>query len=52
MRPKLSAFPKYYLDRIVGDHIMTVFECIEMARSLVEPFAAARIWAPLVASLR
>lgn len=34
MRPKLSAFPKCYLDRIAGDHTMTVFEWIEMARSL------------------
>src|ERR1019366_4165061 len=34
MRPKLSAFPKCYLDRIAGDHTMTVFEWIEMARPL------------------
>ena len=34
MRPKLSAFPKCYLDRIAGDHTMTVFEWIVMARSL------------------
>ena len=34
MRPKLSAFPKCYLDRIASDHTMTVFEWIGMARSL------------------
>jgi sugar phosphate isomerase/epimerase len=33
MRPHLSAFPKCYLDRIAGG-AMTVFEWIEMARSL------------------
>ena len=34
MRPKISAFPKCYLDRIAGERTMTVFEWIEMARSL------------------
>lgn len=34
MKPKLSAFPKCYLDRIAGERTMTVFEWIEMARSL------------------
>jgi len=34
MKPKISAFPKCYLDRIAGDRTMTVFEWIEMARSL------------------
>src|SRR5215475_3684483 len=31
---KISAFPKCYLDRIAGERSMTVFEWIEMARSL------------------
>lgn len=31
---KLSAFPKCYIDRIAGDRTMTVFEWIDMARSL------------------
>src|SRR3954447_24643588 len=31
---KLSAFPKCYLDRIAGDRTMSVFDWIEMARSL------------------
>lgn len=31
---KLSAFPKCYLDAIAGDRTMTVFEWIEMARTL------------------
>lgn len=31
---KLSAFPKCYLDQIAGDRTMTVFEWIEMSRSL------------------
>ncbi len=31
---KLSAFPKCYLDRIAGERTMTVFEWIDMARSL------------------
>jgi sugar phosphate isomerase/epimerase len=34
MHPKLSAFPKCYLDQIAGDRSMTVFDWIEMARSL------------------
>ncbi len=31
---KISAFPKCYIDRIAGDRSMSVFEWIEMARSL------------------
>lgn len=31
---KLSAFPKCYLERIAGERSMTVFDWIEMARSL------------------
>ena len=31
---KLSAFPKCYIDQIAGDRTMTVFDWIEMARSL------------------
>lgn len=31
---KISAFPKCYLDRIAGERSMTVFEWIEMARTL------------------
>jgi sugar phosphate isomerase/epimerase len=31
---KISAFPKCYIDRIAGDGSMTVFEWIDMARSL------------------
>ncbi len=31
---KISAFPKCYLDRIAGDRSMTVFEWVEMARTL------------------
>lgn len=34
MRPRLSAFPKCYLDAIAGERTMSVFEWIEMARSL------------------
>lgn len=34
MPPKLSAFPKCYLEQIAGDRTMTVFDWIEMARSL------------------
>ena len=34
MRPKISAFPKCYIDRIAGERSMTVFEWIDMARSL------------------
>jgi sugar phosphate isomerase/epimerase len=31
---KISAFPKCYIDRIAGDRTMSVFDWIEMARSL------------------
>jgi len=31
---KLAAFPKCYIDKIAGDRSMTVFEWIDMARSL------------------
>lgn len=31
---KISAFPKCYIDRIAGERSMTVFDWIEMARSL------------------
>src|SRR3954447_16629185 len=31
---KLSAFPKCYLERIAGDHSMSVFDWIEMAKQL------------------
>ncbi len=34
MPPRIAAFPKCYLDRIAGDRSMTVFEWIEMARTL------------------
>jgi sugar phosphate isomerase/epimerase len=34
MKPRISAFPKCYLDQIAGDRSMSVFEWIEMARSL------------------
>lgn len=34
MSIRLSAFPKCYLDAIAGDRSMTVFEWIEMAKSL------------------
>ena len=34
MRPKISAFPKCYLDDIAGKRTMTVFEWIEMAKGL------------------
>lgn len=34
MTPKLSAFPKCYLDEIAGTRTMTVFDWIEMARGL------------------
>lgn len=34
MTPKVSAFPKCYIDRIAGERSMTVFQWIEMARSL------------------
>ena len=34
MRPRLSAFPKCYIDRIAGDRSMSVFDWIAMARDL------------------
>ncbi len=34
MPPKLSAFPKCYLDAIAGERSMSVFEWIEMAKQL------------------
>ncbi|MCA9080493.1 MAG: sugar phosphate isomerase/epimerase [Planctomycetaceae bacterium] len=34
MPPRLSAFPKCYLDEIAGTRTMTVFDWIEMARGL------------------
>lgn len=34
MPPRISAFPKCYLDAIAGDRTMTVFDWIDMARSL------------------
>src|SRR4051795_6179922 len=34
MSVRLSAFPKCYLEQIAGSRTMTVFEWIEMARSL------------------
>ena len=34
MALRLSAFPKCYLDRIAGDRSMSVFDWIEMAKSL------------------
>jgi len=34
MPPKISAFPKCYLDEIAGRRTMSVFDWIEMARSL------------------
>jgi len=34
MQPRLSAFPKCYLDDIAGRRTMTVFQWIEMAKSL------------------
>jgi sugar phosphate isomerase/epimerase len=34
MRLKLSAFPKCYIDQIAGNRSMSVFDWIEMARSL------------------
>jgi sugar phosphate isomerase/epimerase len=34
MRPKLSAFPKCFLDTIAGERSMSVFEWIEMAKAL------------------
>jgi sugar phosphate isomerase/epimerase len=34
MRPKLSAFPKCYLDKIAGERTLSVFDWITMARQL------------------
>src|SRR4029079_1837340 len=34
MTPKLSAFPKCYLDQIAGIRSMSVFDWIEMAKGL------------------
>ncbi|MEZ6056058.1 MAG: sugar phosphate isomerase/epimerase family protein [Planctomycetaceae bacterium] len=34
MKPRISAFPKCYLDAIAGERSMTVFDWIEMARPL------------------
>jgi sugar phosphate isomerase/epimerase len=34
MRPRLSAFPKCFLDQIAGDRSMSVFDWIAMARDL------------------
>ena len=34
MKPKIAAFPKCYLEQIAGHRSMSVFEWIEMARSL------------------
>src|SRR5688500_277255 len=34
MPPKLSAFPKCYLDTIAGERSMSVFDWIEMAKPL------------------
>ncbi|TWT58589.1 Inosose dehydratase [Thalassoglobus neptunius] len=34
MRPRISAFPKCYLDAIAGERSMTVFEWIELAQGL------------------
>jgi sugar phosphate isomerase/epimerase len=34
MQPRISAFPKCYLDQIAGQRSMTVFDWIEMARTL------------------
>ncbi len=34
MSPRISAFPKCYLDDIAGSRTMSVFDWIEMARSL------------------
>lgn len=34
MPPRISAFPKCYLDAIAGDRTMTVFDWIDMARCL------------------
>lgn len=34
MPPRLSAFPKCYLDRIAGERSMTVFDWVDMAKQL------------------
>jgi sugar phosphate isomerase/epimerase len=34
MKPKLAAFPKCYIDQIAGARTMSVFQWVEMARSL------------------
>ena len=34
MKPRISAFPKCYMEQIAGSRTMSVFEWIEMARSL------------------
>src|SRR5689334_6446085 len=34
MKPKISAFPKCYLEQIAGARVMSVFEWIEMAKAL------------------
>ena len=34
MKPKISAFPKCYLERIAGERTMSVFDWIAMARTL------------------
>jgi sugar phosphate isomerase/epimerase len=34
MKPKIAAFPKCYLEQIAGHRSMSIFEWIEMARSL------------------
>src|SRR5438128_8356415 len=34
MKPRISAFPKCYLDQIAGSRSMSVFDWIQMARSL------------------
>lgn len=34
MKPKISAFPKCYLDRIAGDRTMSVFDWIDLASTL------------------
>src|SRR5262245_50821219 len=34
MKPRIAAFPKCYLEEIAGRRSMSVFEWVEMARSL------------------
>ena len=34
MKPRISAFPKCYLDQIAGNRSMSVFDWIKMARQL------------------